>query len=238
MQSIFSSVFGNNVLPQIVNPLDKILVDLNKYANPPQTLLASIPVQGFVSLLEQTNISNQVTNLLNQFVQMIPAIPTVSIPPQVSGLEQIFTSATNFANEQLQVVTSGGQLTPLQKQINNILSLVEGSSKSTFNPPPAVPDDSTQGGSFNNVGPIATFTASQTSTMQYPNPNLSPDPSIATDTNNQTISQTNANAPGTPNVQNPGDGINIFPDLPFRPRGILISGSPGDYAGSKLIPFS
>jgi hypothetical protein len=224
ISSVLGSLFGGSQ-PQIVNPMDKIVNDINGLnTNGGSSFLAVFG--GNLSSLQSTqSYTNQAVNLLSNIVAQIPISSQMAVPNQVTDVNQI--SAVLLTNAQSTIFNVGGNssLTASQQSVANLLTVV---TNTTSPPISSIPT------SFTQILPSVSGLLSQADpSVTQPNLNLSPDPTVQTQQSVTSAQQTAANLAAIFRTLPPGSSFNNLDEVPLRPRNIPLNGTQGDY---QIIP--
>jgi len=230
--------FIGNIKPTIVNPIDKLFVDIAKLDNAATGILDGLPGNGFESFAHQKDFTNQVVNLLNNIVAKIPITPTFTAPNPLTSPVLINNEITAHKNSILNINSSAATTTS-QKAVMDLLKLM------SINGPTLksvvsniVQNDSFHGGTFKNLSIIKSVLGTEVDqSITPPNVSQSPDPIVAQSQNDRSVAQTKADAPGVSRNFTRGSGINILDEVPLRPRNIPLDGSDGDYQVISGIPI-
>lgn len=237
VNGIVNGLFGSNPsgIPNIINPIDKFVTDLNTISTSSNSLINQLENSGFQSLSNQISYTNQVVNLLNNIMAKIPVNSQIPIPTTVTDPTVINNTLTSYYNAQLGLNQNAASSSS-QAATNQLLALMKMAGPSTTNqnnptaPPTYVADNPVYGGSLINLGPLQSiFNGEKDPSISAPSITLSPDPSVQSQQNNTTVAQNSANQPGVSNAPTQGVGINNLDEVPLRPRNTPVDGSLGDY---------
>jgi len=236
--SIISSIFGGSPssLNQIMNPIDKILLDVNNLDNQSVSIFDSFPVNGFGTLSNQTNFVNQVSSLLNSIVQSHPTVNTKS-SVAITNPTTILSQLSTYVSTML-----GGSTTTPTSQATNTLTASLSATSAAAQIGALTNTNPASGGSFSNILNTQGQAAIPLPTMDnlvipQPNYTLSTDPEIANNQNSATQAATTASQSGTTMQVLQGNCINNISDVPLKPRCQPFDGGQGSFTGSQSVPF-
>ena len=249
IQNSINSLFGSNTssvgIPNIINPIDKFVADLEDLANPAASFLQNIVNEGFSTVENQLNFVNQALNVVNNTISKIPITNTIPIPGQANNNVAVNNALTSYYKS-LFISASKASSTPIssnQQAINqlNALMAINGPTTTNTTPPTATnydPNDPSQGGTLFGTPVLSSiFGAEEDPSVSQPNINISADPSIGANQLLSGVQQTQANQGGTTNAFQHGNGFNIFPEVDLRPRNQPVIGTQGSYDINEIIPI-
>lgn len=232
----------NGVIPPIVNPIDKLLVDVNNINTATLNGFAQIvPSEGFGSFAEQQIFVNQTVNLLNNIIAKIPITSQVAKQSAVTNPAAINNAVSNYYKSVFGLQTTNTN-TQQQATVNQTLADMQTTDlnaiQAAYNNQPYLSTDPASGGSFFNQGVYTNlFGGEIDQSVTSPNITLSPDPSIQASQNGMSTNQLKANQGTSFSFKEEGAGVNLFEDVILRPRNIPIDGTTGTYNLNKNTLF-
>lgn len=233
-----SGLFGNSSdshgIPNIVNPMDKFVVDIGNLTDKTHSIFTSVVNQGFDSLQHQIEFTNQAVNMLNNIVSQIPVVTSGAVTALETDADKINTALKDFYKAQAQKgVSSSNPPSVSQKAVDQLYTIMKQHG------PPIISNlvsgildvsDPAKGGSILNLSGLSgIFGGEQDPSIVQPNIVISPDPSIAQAQNEQELAKAKANQPSINQIIPRGSGFNQIEEVGHRPRNNPVNGLDGDY---------
>lgn len=236
-----NSTFGN-VVPQVANPIDKLLLDVeNLNTNLENGFSNDLNITGFSSFAEHQNFVNQTVNLLQNIINKIPISSQVRKIVPTTNPALANNAIANYMKGKLGIQPSTANT--LNGQANaNTLNLMNGVNTSALAASAMgqvyVASDPASGGSFLNLPSyVSLFNGEIDNSIIPSNIFTSPDNSIQSSIDNNGTTQLKTNQGTSFSSSIIGNGVNIFQDTPLRPRNLPTDGTLGTYNLNLNSPF-